>query len=109
MAQVYRVCSGNTSIDITVTFSKGACDFWYDVYQDYHTKQFYHQLLTVTLSQASPVGFYYNYGVGWTTTKDGDPYSSGYYTKSEYIPPNVTTHSWYVECRSEMGENNNFK
>lgn len=100
MAQVYRVCSGNIPIDITVTFSKGSCDLWYNN----NTSQSYRQLLTVTLSQASPVGFYYNYGVSWTTTKNGDPYSSGYNTYSEYIPPNVTTHSWYADCKLEIGQ-----
>ena len=105
MANIYKVCSGNTTISINCTLVTSApCTFWYSVWQDYFNNQYYRKVLTLNLSQASHVPFTYRYQIAWTTTKNGAGYSNGSTPASVTIPAGVTTHNWYVTCLTEIGQ-----
>jgi hypothetical protein len=105
MANLYKVCSGNTTINITVTLTTSAsCDFWYNVYEDGYTNRYYRKLLTVLLSETTPSSFTYRYLNTWVTTKNGVEYSNGTEVMFVTIPAGVSNFSWYVQCKSEVGQ-----
>ena len=107
MANIYKVCSGSTTVSINCTLvTTASCSFWYSVWQDYYNNEYYRKLLTLNLSQAAPAPFTYRYQIAWTTTKNGVAYSNGSSAAGQTIPAGVTSFSWYVTCKSDIGQPN---
>lgn len=104
MATIYRVCDGNTTLNITVTLTQGNCNYYQSVWRDGYENKYYRRQLTVTLSQAAPIAFNYNYLNTYVILRNGSAYDNGTYLESRQIPAGVTTYSWYETCKTVLGE-----
>lgn len=105
MANLYRVCSGNTTQVITVTLNTTAsCSFWYDVWANYHNNEYYRQSLSINLSEAPAESFTYYYYDYWSRSKNGVADNSGTTLRSVVIPAGITTYSWYAGCKEDIGQ-----
>ena len=103
MATSYRVCDGNTPVDINVTLSTvgscGNCNTWY---ANYYNNERCYQIYRLTLSQPSPTSFVVRVSIAFTTELNNVPYTSGYYIDEITVPAGVLTYDFTRECSSSI-------
>jgi hypothetical protein len=103
MAYIYRVCSGNTSIDISVSLSTvGSCSDCQTWYANYYDNERCYQTYRLTLDQASPTAFTVTVSINYQTELNGEPEASGYYLYDVYVPAGVLTYDFEVMCSESI-------
>lgn len=98
MAEIYKVCSGGTLVDSSITMTAGDCVFDRAVNTSTGLEEYYNKLLTFTLTIPNNDSINVRYSYTYTWTDRVNTYTSngvGYVT----IPAGVTSYSEEVICK----------